>query len=146
MAAGFERIFWQVAIRPGKPLLFGRLGTTLVAGLPGRPGSTAVCLEARVIPLLRRLQGSPDPGWPCLPATLVAPVTADSWRTTLLPGRLEWADGSRFHPLSGHSGQHHDYAAMQALLAIPPGTSLPAGAGITPWLTDAGLFFPGGPV
>jgi len=50
--------FWRVAIKPGKPLAFGRIGTTHVLGLPGNPVSACVtfCLFAR--PLLLRLQGA----------------------------------------------------------------------------------------
>jgi molybdopterin molybdotransferase len=49
--------FWQVAMKPGKPLVFGVKGTCPVLGLPGNPVSAMVSFEQFVRPLLRRLQG-----------------------------------------------------------------------------------------
>ncbi len=58
--AGGEIVFHKVAIRPGKPLLFGRLADgTLMFGLPGNPIAAAVGLRFFVVPALRRLQGLP---------------------------------------------------------------------------------------
>jgi molybdopterin molybdotransferase len=58
---GFRKIFWRVASSPGKPLLFGRLGGTLVFGLPGNPVSSMVAFENFVRPALLGLQGSLRP-------------------------------------------------------------------------------------
>lgn len=59
-AAGGEIVFHKVAIRPGKPVLFGRLpGGALLFGLPGNPLAVAVALRFFVVPALRRLQGLP---------------------------------------------------------------------------------------
>lgn len=57
--------FFGVAIRPGKPLVFGRRGRTLVFGLPGNPLSSLVTFELFVRPALRRMAGHPRPlpGW-----------------------------------------------------------------------------------
>ena len=41
--AGMELGFWRIAMRPGKPLMFGRIGAMLALGLPGNPTSSAVC-------------------------------------------------------------------------------------------------------
>jgi molybdopterin molybdotransferase len=51
--------FWNIAMRPGKPLMFGRLGTSRVLGLPGNPVSSLVCTRVFLIPLLRALLGQP---------------------------------------------------------------------------------------
>ena len=59
---GVEEIFWRVSIKPGKPVLFGVRGDTLVFGLPGNPVSALVGSELFVKPALRALQGLPDPG------------------------------------------------------------------------------------
>ena len=59
--------FWKVAMKPGKPLAFGRRGQTLVFGLPGNPVSALVTFELFVRPALRALQGLAP-----LPATLPA--------------------------------------------------------------------------
>jgi molybdopterin molybdotransferase len=59
-AEGMETIFFKVAQKPGKPLLFGRRGRQMVIGLPGNPVSALVGLHLYVAPLLRRLQGLHD--------------------------------------------------------------------------------------
>ncbi len=51
--------FWKIAMRPGKPLMFGRLGSTLVLGLPGNPVSAMVCAHLFLRPLIAALQGLP---------------------------------------------------------------------------------------
>lgn len=51
--------FWQIAMRPGKPLLFGRLGPVPVLGLPGNPVSALVCSILFLLPALSRLAGLP---------------------------------------------------------------------------------------
>ncbi len=60
-ANGFGIEFWKVAIRPGKPLMFGVRGNVLCLGLPGNPVSSQVCGLIFLAPLLRRLLGQSDP-------------------------------------------------------------------------------------
>lgn len=55
--AGLAVDFWKIAMRPGKPLIFGRLGTTPLLGLPGNPVSSMVCATLFARPILRALQG-----------------------------------------------------------------------------------------
>lgn len=57
--SGLELDFYKIAMRPGKPLSFGRLGEVPVLGLPGNPVSTVVCALLFVRPVLRVLQGLP---------------------------------------------------------------------------------------
>lgn len=57
--AGMTLDFWKIAMRPGKPLIFGRLGLTRVLGLPGNPVSTFVCAAIFLRPLLGALLGRP---------------------------------------------------------------------------------------
>jgi molybdopterin molybdotransferase len=56
---GMALAFWNIAMRPGKPLMFGRLGPARVLGLPGNPVSSLVCTRVFLIPLLRALLGQP---------------------------------------------------------------------------------------
>ncbi len=49
--------FWKIAMRPGKPLMFGNIGTTKVIGLPGNPVSTLVCALVFIRPALRAMLG-----------------------------------------------------------------------------------------
>jgi len=55
---GFNQCFWRVRQRPGGPMLFGTLNSTLVFGLPGNPVSAAVCFQQYVRPALLRLMGA----------------------------------------------------------------------------------------
>jgi molybdopterin molybdotransferase len=57
---GLELLFSKVAIRPGKPAWFGRVGDTLILGLPGNPTSALVTARLLLAPLLALLQGRPD--------------------------------------------------------------------------------------
>ncbi|WBU54244.1 gephyrin-like molybdotransferase Glp [Paracoccus sp. SCSIO 75233] len=57
---GMERAFYKVAMRPGKPLIAGKIGGKAMIGLPGNPVSSFVCAELFIAPLLRRMQGLPD--------------------------------------------------------------------------------------
>lgn len=57
---GMSLDFWRIAMRPGKPLMFGRLGETLVIGLPGNPVSSLICTRIFVLPLIAALLGRPQ--------------------------------------------------------------------------------------
>jgi molybdopterin molybdotransferase len=59
-AEGLDLSFWRVAVRPGKPMMHGRLGCMHVLGLPGNPVSSYVCSVLFVVPLIRRLAGRSD--------------------------------------------------------------------------------------
>ena len=75
---GLELDFWQIAMRPGKPLLFGRLGPVPVLGLPGNPVSALVCSILFLLPALSRLADClPRRRQPCRrsPAPRCAPTT-----------------------------------------------------------------------
>jgi molybdopterin molybdotransferase len=56
---GMERAFWKIAMRPGKPLMAGRLGDAVLLGLPGNPVSAIVCGHLFLVPMLAALQGLP---------------------------------------------------------------------------------------
>ncbi len=56
---GIEPDFWQVAVRPGKPLMFS--SRPLVLGLPGNPVSGAVCAVLFLVPLVKAMQGDRHP-------------------------------------------------------------------------------------
>lgn len=61
-AKGMDLGFWRVALRPGKPLMHGRLGKTLLLGLPGNPVSSLVCVVLFLVPAVRALCGDPQAG------------------------------------------------------------------------------------
>ena len=85
---GFVLDFWQVAMRPGKPLIAGRLGSTPVLGLPGNPVSALVCAVLFLLPSLRVLAGLPAAATPSERATLGAAVKANDHRADHLRAEL----------------------------------------------------------
>ena len=56
-AEGLELDFWKIAMRPGKPLLYGRLGSQRVLGVPGNPVAALICGIVFLVPMLHRLLG-----------------------------------------------------------------------------------------
>ena len=96
---GVELDFWKIAMRPGKPLMYGRLGAVHALGLPGNPVSAIVCAHLFLAPLAARLSGRP---WtPDLrPARLAAPVKANDQRRDYVRATSETRDGTlRVTPL-----------------------------------------------
>ncbi len=89
---GLELGFWRVALRPGKPLMHGRLGATTVIGLPGNPVSSIVCGLLFVVPAIRALLGDPRAGEDrSEPATLGQDMPANDGRQDYLRARLDTA-------------------------------------------------------
>lgn len=77
---GMERAFWKIAMRPGKPLMAGRLNGVPMLGLPGNPVSAIVCGHLFVLPMVRALQARPDPAPRARAARLAVPVEANGPR------------------------------------------------------------------
>jgi molybdopterin molybdotransferase len=89
-AEGLKLSFWRVALRPGRPMMNGRLGAMHVLGLPGNPVSAYVCAFLFLVPLLRRLAGRTDLEAPRESAMLGSDLPenderADYLRATLAP-------------------------------------------------------------
>ncbi|WP_174293285.1 molybdopterin molybdotransferase MoeA, partial [Sphingomonas bacterium] len=87
-AAGGAIDFWRIALRPGKPMMAGRIGDTAVLGLPGNPVSAFVTAILFVRPLIAHLAGAADPLPPTMTATLGEPLPANNARTDYLRGEL----------------------------------------------------------
>jgi molybdopterin molybdotransferase len=86
---GIDLSFWKIAMRPGKPLMFGRLGATRVLGLPGNPVSSLVGAVLFLGPLLGALMGHDIADTPAIqPAKLGAPLKANDGRADYLRARL----------------------------------------------------------
>ena len=131
--AGMTLDFWRIAMRPGKPLIHGRLGAMCVLGLPGNPTSTLVCAALFLRPLVRALLGDPDAGAdPSEPARLGAALPANSERKDFLRATLaEGADGATVAtPIAEQdSSLAKALARADALLVREPGApSAAAGA------------------
>ena len=83
-AEGMSSSFWKVALRPGRPLMHGRLGDMQVLGLPGNPVSAYVCGLLFIVPLVRKLSGRTDLELPIESARLGSDLPANDERTDYL--------------------------------------------------------------
>lgn len=90
---GMEQSFYKVAMRPGKPLMAGKLGQSMVLGLPGNPVSALVCGHVFMRPVLRAMQGLGTAPLPRLLAPLAFPVKANGPREHYMRAALH-KDGS----------------------------------------------------
>jgi molybdopterin molybdotransferase len=88
-AEGMALSFWKVALRPGRPLMHGKLGGMQVLGLPGNPVSAYVCAILFLVPLLRRLAGRSDLTPPRESALLGCALAANDERADYMRATLE---------------------------------------------------------
>lgn len=93
---GMKRAFYKIAMRPGKPLMAGRLGEAVMIGLPGNPVSAMVCAELFVAPVLRAMLGLGAHPAPRRPATLATPLDANGPREHYMRARLDGDSVSAF--------------------------------------------------
>ena len=115
---GLELLFSKVAIKPGKPVWLGRVGNTLVMGLPGNPSSAMVTARLLLMPLVARLLGKIRPlplDWIMLPLATSIPGTDD--RETFLRSRL--VDGKLVPIANQDSGAQRALAEASWLIRCP---------------------------
>lgn len=122
-AAGARLDFWKVAARPGKPVAFGRLGRTLVFGLPGNPASALVAFELYARPALRALAGLAGAGRTVVSGRLGEAMEKPAGLTVYVRVRAEPAGGGLvFSPLRTQaSGNLSSTTGHHALAVLPPG-------------------------
>ena len=87
-AEGLALSFWRVALRPGRPMMNGRLGSMHVLGLPGNPVSAYVCAYLFLLPLLRRLSGRADVDMSLEPVLLGVELPANDERADYMRATL----------------------------------------------------------
>jgi molybdopterin molybdotransferase len=87
-----ERAFYKIAMRPGKPLMAGRMGGSVMLGLPGNPVSSIVCGHIFMLPLLRRMLGLPGDRSPMRSAILTDALPANGPRAHYMRARLTPAE------------------------------------------------------
>jgi molybdenum cofactor synthesis domain-containing protein len=124
---GAEIFFERVALRPGKPTVFARLGNTLVFGLPGNPVSVSVTFILFVRTALRAMQGARETTLPVEHAVLARSLKGSIDRESYLPATLRTDEKGMLlaQPLKwGGSSDFVSFARATALI------NLPAGAGI----------------
>ena len=122
-AEGVAMAFWRIAMRPGKPMMHGRLGAMRVIGLPGNPVSSYVCAFLFLVPLICALSGRSTVHHARETALLGRDVAANDQREDYLRARLERrADGALIATPVNHqdSSLLGNLAAAQALVIRPP--------------------------
>jgi molybdopterin molybdotransferase len=90
---GFVLDFWKIAMRPGKPLIFGRLRDTPLMGFPGNPVSSMVCAILFLAPALSAMQGAPYRP-PVTRARLASPLQRNGKRQEYLRAKVAHRDGA----------------------------------------------------
>ncbi|NIA67312.1 molybdopterin molybdotransferase MoeA [Pelagibius litoralis] len=117
---GLQLDFWKIAMRPGKPLMFGQLGDTPMLGLPGNPVSALVCALLFARPALNRLRGLDSPAHPVSPMRLGADLPANDRRQDYLRARVSKdSQGQRTATAYGRQD-----SSMLAMLAAADGLIL----------------------
>jgi molybdopterin molybdotransferase len=87
-AEGVKLSFWKVALRPGRPIMHGRVGDMRVLGLPGNPVAAFICAVLFLVPLLRRLAGRTDVSLPVSHAVLGCALPANDERAEYMRATL----------------------------------------------------------
>ncbi|MBT4556917.1 MAG: molybdopterin molybdotransferase MoeA [Nitrospina sp.] len=101
---GQDMLFWKVAMKPGKPLAFGRIGDTPIFGLPGNPVSSFVSFEQFVRPSLRKTMGCSDLSHKTVQAKLTRTIHKKPGRLHFLSSIVSWADGEYTVTPAGEQG------------------------------------------
>ena len=131
--------FWRVAIRPGKPLAFGRWGKTIFFGLPGNPVSSMVTFELFVRPALRKLAGHLDWARPAVTAHLTEEARHAPGRRSYQRAVVTGPPGSYSVRTTGAqgSGMLRSMVLANSLLMLPSETAVfPSGTELPVLLLD----------
>lgn len=134
-AEGVDMAFWKIALRPGKPMMHGRLGPMRVLGLPGNPVSSYVCAFLFLVPLIRALSGRTQVDHVLERAVLGRELPANDKRQDHLRARV--TTGSDGVPVATTVGPQDsslvgNLAAADALIVrLPHAPAAPAGSPCT---------------
>lgn len=110
---GMRLHFWQVAVKPGRPLMFGTINNLPVFGLPGNPVSSMVSFENFVRPALLKLMGRQDLLRPLVKAVLTHQIRKKAGRREYLRGLIKVRQGKFYVSSAGDQGS----ANLQAILS-----------------------------
>jgi molybdopterin molybdotransferase len=134
VAAGMQLDFWRIAMRPGKPLMVGSLGSTRVVGLPGNPVSSMVCALLFLEPLVAQLARRPAPNRVAT-ATTATDLSANDQRQDYMRATLRRRDDGELEARSfgkQDSSQMKIFARSDCLIVRPPNApAVEAGARCT---------------
>jgi molybdopterin molybdotransferase len=126
-AEGGQLQFWKVAMKPGRPFVFGRWREKFLFGLPGNPVSAHVTFQLLVRPALWRWQGAAEVSLPTHPGVLAEPLANPSGRRHFVRVRLD-AKGNVHSAGRQESHILTSLAAANGLVDAPPKTTLARGA------------------
>jgi molybdopterin molybdotransferase len=135
---GLEIDFWKIAMRPGMPLLYGRLGSQRVLSLPGNPVSALITAHVFLVPMLAAMLGLAPAARPLPEAVLGEALEANGARQHYMRAISEWREDGRrvVRPLpSQDSSLVAELARADCLIVrAPDAPALPSGAqvGIIP--------------
>ncbi len=118
---GVEMSFWKVAMRPGRPLAFGMIGSTPAFGLPGNPVSAMISFEQFVRPAIRKMSGLRNMFRSCLTAVMDEPAETRTGLTYFLRCRLR-RESDGYHACTTGaqgSGILMSMAEANALIIVP---------------------------
>jgi molybdopterin molybdotransferase len=115
----------QLAVKPGRPTSFGRVGPTPIAVLPGNPFALLAGFELLARPALRRLAGAARPLRPRVVVPVAMPLPADPQRLLLLPVRF--LDGAAAPLDASGAAMLSGAARAQGLAFVPPAASIRSG-------------------
>lgn len=133
---GMTLDFWKVAMRPGKPLIYGKNGKQHILGLPGNPVSAFVCAYLYLRPLIDRLMGRPAP----FPTGVMLPIATDlpanGVRQDYMRARLIGEAGSRHvdPAVSQDSGHTSVLANSDGLIVRAPNSGVVKAGEMVPFL------------
>ena len=129
-AEGLDLSFWRVALRPGRPMMHGRLGRLQVLGVPGNPVSSYVCSVLFLVPLIRTLSGRSDLERPRETARLGHDLPANDEREDYLRATLSVGpDGPVATPISAQDSSLMASLSRSNCLVIRPPHAPAAAAG-----------------
>jgi len=128
-AVGGELQFWRVALKPGRPFVFGRYGKKFLFGLPGNPVSALVTFLLLVRPALLRWQGALDISLPVHSGILAEPLANAGARRHFMRVKVD-AEGKVFS--AGIQASHllRSLAEADGLVDVPPETTLMPGTAV----------------
>lgn len=144
-AAGMTLDFWKIAMRPGKPLMFGLRDTPnvkgqRVLGLPGNPVSSLICGRLFLVPLIHAMLGHAQSTAASPSARVTAPLEANGPRTHYMRAVLDAGPGSaaRVTPVASQDSSLISPLAQASCLIVrePNAPALPAGVDVSVMLID----------
>jgi molybdopterin molybdotransferase len=142
-ALGAQMLFWRVAMKPGHPVAFGKVGEKIIFGLPGNPVSSMVCFEQFVVPALRRMMGHARTHRRTVAARLTHNVKHQPGRTEFIRVMLAQEEGGYAATSTGAqgSGMLLSMARADGLAVLPADCNgMAASSTVTVQLLDGTVF------